>query len=143
MRRKLEVTNTELLHMRDNGMTNRDIANSLGVSYHTILKRIGPQPGKNWGDYQRRMAEELPGQMNVKDYEEPENNAEACLLVTNTVMYLEGDAAEWAIECKANNIMCKTDAVINIPFDKFDDYVKEVLAIQRHLKDCRVPLEMW
>ena len=39
-----DVSRDELLSMRASGMTNRDIANALGVNYQTVLKHIGKQP---------------------------------------------------------------------------------------------------
>lgn len=46
MGRRIDITNSELLHMRENGKTNSDIANALGCSYAFVHKRIGPQPGR-------------------------------------------------------------------------------------------------
>lgn len=34
----------ELIKMRETGMTNKEIADSLGVHYETVLKLIGKQP---------------------------------------------------------------------------------------------------
>lgn len=39
-----DVSRDELLSMRSSGMTNRDIANALGVNYQTVLRYIGKQP---------------------------------------------------------------------------------------------------
>lgn len=38
-----DVSVDELRHMRESGMTNQDIANSLGVSRMTVYKYIGAQ----------------------------------------------------------------------------------------------------
>ena len=39
----------ELRRMRENGMTNADIAQALGTTAVTVRRYIGPQPGRNWG----------------------------------------------------------------------------------------------
>lgn len=136
------VSNDEMRRMRDNGMTNRDIANSLDISYVTVLKHIGPQPGRNWEDYKRRMDEQLPGQMNINDYEDDEH--EACLMTSNIVKYLEGDVAEWCVDGKNKTIMMKIETgCIMLPFDKIEDFIKEAEAIKRHMNDVNVPVEMW
>lgn len=44
--RKIYVTASEMLKMREEGMSNRDIANSLDISYGTVVKYIGKQGGR-------------------------------------------------------------------------------------------------
>lgn len=44
MYRKISMTPAEMLEMRAQGMSNRDIAGVLDKSYHTVLKYIGKQP---------------------------------------------------------------------------------------------------
>lgn len=41
-----DVTISELLHLREQGMTNAQIAKKVGVTSRTILNHIGPQPKK-------------------------------------------------------------------------------------------------
>lgn len=43
MYQKISVTPAEMLEMRAEGMSNRDIANVLDISYSTVLKYIGAQ----------------------------------------------------------------------------------------------------
>ena len=45
MRRKIDVTPSEMLEMRAEGMSNHDIAKSLDISYATVVKYIGKQGG--------------------------------------------------------------------------------------------------
>lgn len=45
MARKLGVSVSEMLHMREQGLSNKDIANLLEISYPTVLRYIGPQGG--------------------------------------------------------------------------------------------------
>ena len=41
-----DISVDELLKMREAGMSNRDIANALGICYATVLKYIGPECGR-------------------------------------------------------------------------------------------------
>jgi hypothetical protein len=45
MYHKIYVTADEMLRMRENGMSNHDIAKSLGISSNTVRKYIGKQDG--------------------------------------------------------------------------------------------------
>lgn len=45
MARKCGVTKSEMLQMREQGLSNRDIAKCLEISYATVARYIGPQGG--------------------------------------------------------------------------------------------------
>ncbi len=45
MKRKIQITASEMLEMRKQGMSNHDIAKSLDISYPTVLRYIGKQGG--------------------------------------------------------------------------------------------------
>ena len=46
MRQKVCITPAEMLVMREEGLSNRDIANILDISYATVLRYIGKQEGR-------------------------------------------------------------------------------------------------
>lgn len=46
MRRKIGVTAAEMLQLREQGISNHDIAKLLDISYQTVLRYIGGQDGK-------------------------------------------------------------------------------------------------
>lgn len=46
MYKKICVTPSEMRTMREEGMSNHDIAKSLDVSYNTVVRYIGKQPGR-------------------------------------------------------------------------------------------------
>lgn len=46
MYQKIGVTPQEMLTMREDGLSNHDIAKALDISYATVLKYIGKQPGR-------------------------------------------------------------------------------------------------
>lgn len=43
MAKRIGVSKSEMLHMREQGLSNKDIANLLEISYATVLRYIGPQ----------------------------------------------------------------------------------------------------
>lgn len=43
---KIGVDPQDMLVMRENGLSNHDIARTLDISYSTVLKYIGKQPGR-------------------------------------------------------------------------------------------------
>ena len=45
MSKKCGVTKSEMLQMREQGLSNRDIAKCLEISYATVCRYIGPQGG--------------------------------------------------------------------------------------------------
>ena len=46
MRRKIDVTVGEILTLREQGLSNRDIARSLDISVQTVRRYIGKQDGR-------------------------------------------------------------------------------------------------
>ncbi len=46
MRRKIYVTASEMMELRNQGMSNHDIAKALDISYNTVRRYIGSQGGK-------------------------------------------------------------------------------------------------
>lgn len=46
MRRKIDVTAGEMLELREQGLSNHDIARSLDISYETVRRYIGNQNGR-------------------------------------------------------------------------------------------------
>jgi transposase len=46
MARKLDISKSEMLRMREEGLSNRDIAKCLDIHYATVYNWIGPQGGR-------------------------------------------------------------------------------------------------
>jgi predicted transcriptional regulator len=46
MATKIGVSKSEMLRMREQGLSNRDIANCLGIHFATVYNYIGPQGGR-------------------------------------------------------------------------------------------------
>lgn len=47
MSKKVGISKSEMLQMREQGMSNRDIANVLEISKATVFRYIGPQGGEH------------------------------------------------------------------------------------------------
>lgn len=148
---RVRATDAEMRAMRDAGMTNADIANSLGVTQVTVYRHIGAQPGKNWAGYQRRMRQnpivrevERLTQPDVQAV--PESAPAAELVVTNRVTYLTGEAAEYCVDHRARVVRfmpAGAEGMLEIGFDEWAAFAREVQAVARNLDGMRVPVEMW
>lgn len=144
--RKIEHTREELLAMREAGMTNRDIADTLHIAIGTVRKYIGPQPGKNWHDYiKRREAEPFTApRQNVEPKPEPVNNPAARLVVTNRTIKLTGEIASYTVDAKDAMVMIEAeDGLELLNFDDLKKFTDELQAIVCHLDGLRVTPEMW
>lgn len=131
----------ELRRMRENGMTNADIAEALGTTPVTVRRYIGPQPGRNWGGYRSRAARPAEADRLVEAEAPP-----ACLAVTNSVVYLQGVAAEYAVDAgkrRVNFMLPGMETFACVDFDKWPDFAREVAAVARKLDGQSVPVEMW
>ena len=135
-----EVSREELLTMRESGMTNRDIANSLDVSIATIYRHIGAQP---------------PGLRRRYEYESPalpdnqtqrEEFDEAALVVEDRRLSLAGLFAGYKVNIKAKEVVVfvedGVDALV-VPFDQVENFANELRALSKHVKDLRVGNEVW
>lgn len=136
-----DVSISELEQMRENGMTNQEIADAIGVSYQTIRKLIGRQPPglRKPGGYHR------PDFVQSEQKEEPP----ATLIVEDRALKLAGLYASYKIMVKnklINVILDTSEGVspaMEIPFDQIDTFIQELQAIQRHVKGMIVGNEMW
>ena len=135
------VSYEELAQMRDNGMTNKDIATSLGVSPQTVYKYLGPQPSRGWS---RHAYNDRP----LSNPEQPNKDEpdDAALIIENRTINLAGLFAGYKIDIKAKEIRVfvedGVDALV-IPFDQVVNFAKELRAITKHVKDLSVGAEAW
>lgn len=119
-----QVSVDEMLKMREAGMTNQDIANSLNASVITVRRYIGTQAGNR----SRRM--ETPVRATAAPVPAP------ALAVSNRVTYLEGAVAEYTVDTKSETVLFQakgTEACVGITFDQWEAFCQEVQAIQRYL----------
>lgn len=82
-------------HMRDEqGMSNREIAEALGVSYTTILKLIGKQPASV-----RKERQFVEPSKAVKPIDD---DRPAALIVAERTYPLQGQAVRYSPPCRSN-----------------------------------------
>lgn len=155
MRKKLldEVSVNELLELRAEGYTNAQIAELLDVSYVTIYKYIGKMPDdlyeKSMRDAweksaqvrqeKKRMAES--GEQTKGDGQMMENKRNACLVLVNRKVNLQGTIGLYEVDCENKKVTMRP--VEEIGFDNLNAYINELQAISRKIDQMSVGNEMW
>lgn len=81
-----EVSREELLHMREEGLTNKQIAERLGCAYYTVLRYIGKQPDGMRADYGSIAAKVTDA---PKEEARPEPNRRLTMSIRKTRYYGE------------------------------------------------------
>lgn len=144
-----EISVSEMLEMRDSGMTNREIAKSLGISYAYVLKLIGKQPkeltAQFYADRKHRGAvissTRHANRTSFGADPEPEAPA-ACLMVENNIIELVGTERGYILDMKAGTV--EMVGGFKIDLASLPDLIAELTAIHRKTADrVRVPLEAW
>lgn len=159
-RKKLlnDVSIEELREMRNEGMSNREIAESLGVSVPTIHRYIGNQPkdmtraniaeGQRHGEVlsTRRTANRTvfnaPNAENFASAQpEPELPA-ACLMVQNSIVELVSAERAYIVDMKESTV--ELVGGLKMTYEELTGIIAELSAIHRKLSNgTRVPLEAW
>ena len=134
-----DISDSELLQMREAGMTNAEIASRCGVSYQTILNRIGKQPPSARAAWAPNFTSE------TRTKKEPKEEIPASLIIEDRVVRLSGMFGCYEVSAKDNVIRASTQdgSAFSIPFDKLSDLIAELQAIQRKIPDLGVGNEMW
>lgn len=142
---RINKTDEELLAMRNAGMTNQDIANALGCSIHAVRNHIGPQPGKNWPDFKKRMTETPPEPQKPEPVRhEAANGPSACLVVENRKIDLAGTYGTYSIDTKEQMIaICTQQTQALLDYDDFRTLAHELNAIVNKLDSLKMTPEMW
>lgn len=141
-----DMSRTELLAMREKGMTNREIANALSCSNSTIYNLIGAMPKelrRSAMSYAPRKAVEST--MTCKKPDEAGSN-EACLNVTRKEIALTGAVKRYLIDPEEKTIsVCSQDGDVEmiLTTEELSGFVKEIQAIIRNIDKCQPVLEMW
>lgn len=149
-----DMDKTTLLKMRDEGMTNMEIAKSLGCSYQSIFKLIGKQPkdmtrqSKAENAYKARAAQAqrrmdgtpmpvsvLTSGGTVVREEEPKK----CVLVVKSLppmpIPLHGEFMDYVISADRTSVDVETEngrCLLQIPMEKIDTFIAELEAIKRN-----------
>ena len=134
-----EVSQSELLHMRESGMSNKEIANALDVSYQTVLRVIGKQPPNLRRPEPRNLQPEI-NEIHVPTAEEQD----ACLAILDKSISLVGDVAEYKVDCADNVLTLTIDGnSVCVSLPKISSLLKELRTIQRHIPEMKIGNEMW
>lgn len=149
-----DVSVSEMLSMRESGMTNREIAANLGISYAYVLKLIGKQPTELTAQFYAERKQrgrvvatrrtrnntsfDAPNAANSPDAELPA----ACLMVQNSIVELVSASHTYVVDMKDGTV--EMAGVFKLNYDELGDIIAELSAIHRKLSaNVRVPLEAW
>ncbi len=141
------ISMDELRQMYDNGMTQAEIADSIGVSRPTINKYLKGYKAKGG-----RVASRIPGSdLRVKRDPEremsnmAEKNAEnACLVVANKEILLNGTVGTYHVYGKDKAVMISVGGgMLDVAFDILPDFIDELKAVARNVGGLECGCEMW
>ena len=127
-----DLSYTELMYMRENeGMSNREIADTLDVSYQSVLRVIGKQPSGIRKNTEKQV---------VQAPAEPG----ACLTVTGRVISLTGEQAKYTLDGEHEILLVSIDGnVLQVPFGQIGKIVSELASISRNIHKVMTGAEMW
>ena len=121
-----DVSISEMREMRERGMTNAEIAQSLGCSYDTVRKYLGKAPfHKAWGEASRP----------VKAHEEKEPEVTyGCLKVLHTIATLEGAVCKYVVNTETGMVEIKEGLLTGV-LDRsiIQDIIDELLDVKKML----------
>lgn len=155
-----DVSMEELNYMRhEEGLSNVEIAQRLGVHPQTIIRLMGKQPIGNRSasglasayKAQRRNAAEEQREMAARPSKDSEQPEEAVLMVENRTVCLVGMAAQYEVDEKNHKVLIKKpgDAFRYLDYESIDSYIeelntfaKELTAIARKIK-TPTAMEVW
>lgn len=131
-----EISIPELLKMRESGMSNSEIAESLDVGYSTICHYLG----KGGPRRQTRRALHVQEGTPVKD--EP---VEACLKVEPSEIRLTGAYGKYGFAPDGDSIsvIIDSDYFFSVPRDQLSTFIRELQAIERNIGKVKTQLEVW
>ena len=131
-----EISIPELLKMRESGMSNSEIAESLDVSYKTICNYLG----KGGPRRQTRRALHVPERTAAKD--EP---VQACLKMEPSEIRLTGAYGKYAFAPDGDSVsvIIDSDYFFSVPRDQLSTFIRELQAIERNIGKVKTQLEVW
>ena len=143
-----------LLRMREEGMSNREIAANIGCSYNSIHRLIGPQPKEMSLENRSKAIRSRVSSANTAKPEEAEvtsvdvNPFKAVLAVKFVApqpIPLHGYFMDYCISADRQMIDVETAGgrcLMQIPVDKLDTFIDELNAIKRNI-NTENPSPFW
>lgn len=123
-----DVSMDELLQMRQDGMSNQEIANRLGVSKSTVYKHLGPQPK---GIRYSRMKVDAPAIPVKQDEGKP---AQAPRLAPCSQVW-EGKACRMEVDYIDGYISISPDTGDTWGLDDLPDIISDLVSLMRCIKE--------
>lgn len=140
-----DMSKEELLKMREQGMSNQEIADSLDVSYMTIYRLIGPAPKELRKTYTRACKNSSE---NLRGGVAEEETHEACLTIKRPEIYMVGNKWRYSATPGGNRVRIQTEAEghwFSVDLEDLPQIIKELQAIVRNTEKitCGNVLEVW
>lgn len=125
-----------MLKLREDGYTNAEIAQQLGISYNTVLRYIGRNsPGMRRAPARSEAARDLPA---------PKIETPPCLAVSEREIYLKGEFGSYMIQASMRSVLAELNGTtVAFTLDDLDKLIQELSAIRRNIGTFRVGAEMW
>lgn len=126
-----DVDISTMMSMRDQGMSNPQIAERLGVTYKTVLKYIGKQPRGMPRNYRVNNFDPVinptDAPARAQDYKTVEKPV---LRVVSTVSTLEGDTNKYVIDTSSGSV--EISGLVNGLLDRqtLDSFLRELKEIR-------------
>jgi transcriptional regulator with XRE-family HTH domain len=140
-----DVSIEELLRMREEeGLSNYEIAQRVGVAKNTIYRLIGKQPPHVRDSYGRQSAAKARNAAPVQNRRAEEEIVPASLVMEIRVVRLIGHGTRYEVnEVNGDVLVIRNDeTAFKLEREELDDFIKELQAIQRHTKQLN-PMEAW
>lgn len=125
----LDISRSEMMSMREGGLSNKRIADRLGVSINTVYRYIGKQP--------KDMPREYKPEQELKPVEVSVVNKPALKLIS-TVSLLKGDTSEYRIDSVKNIV--EISGLLNGILDPatIDQTIRELKEVKNVFNSMKV-----
>lgn len=151
MRKKLTDTISvqEMAQMYESGMEISDIAACLDTTYQTVWRylrgNVEFRPRSYGGHCARRIPRRTiePESRTLEAIAE-QNSANACLVVNDHTVCLEGSVGKYTVASSSKIILCSLGGVlVELAVDSIPQLIEELKALARNVDSLNVGCEMW
>lgn len=127
MSRYIDINKDEALRMRENGSSNQEIADFFGVSYSTILNKIGSV---------RKYRKVKKKKVDVPKVENVPKQTTVPFAGSKLKEMYEINGNIYTFDFQKRMIVMESEfSCTEIPFDKFNEYVMEIIQIGQVLNE--------
>lgn len=131
--------------MRESGMSNQEIADSLGCSYQTVLRLIGPQPKGFKRERLVPVAASQPKPEKPVPITQNDDILPAALVVAERTIVLQGEVGRYEIDTYNSrvHIQIPEQGRFTIPLADLSIMSREISAILRNEDKTKFGAEAW